>query len=314
MRGAVLVACLLAVTAMTAGCVEIQNPPAAQGTAPAPTVILIERDGSVTTLSQAPTMPGQDSDAARAVSGNSTASSSSTTSSGTPTPEPVPEDQEQAKANTPPEITGFSPSALKGKAPLNVTFRFNARDAEGDPLNYTLHFGDGTPAKSGKFPGTDPYHVYTGVGAKKAVLYIGDGANVTNSSVSITIEPAAATTVFPLQYSATTDMGCAGCDLGSLSCLSVLLRTSGIDCVFFELPAAAAGHSFTAWTDADAAPTFGLWFRDGCSGFFPDLPFFGDGGGEPLEDRITGTVPAGAACVVLYDSSPLGSRLSIDIL
>lgn len=184
-----------------------------------------------------------------------------------------------------------------------------------------MHFGDGSPTTSGKLPPTgDPFHVYTGAGAKQAVLFVGDGQNVTNATVSITVEapPPAAPA---LQYSDESSIPCTGCGIASASCLGFLMGFSGIDCVFFELPAVAAGRPFVAWTDADFALTFGVWFRENCDPTGDDIDSFGNSPFDLLEDQVRGTVPAGSRCVVLYDGNPMpggfgpgGSTLAIDIL
>lgn len=111
--------------------------------------------------------------------GTSTSSSPSATSSST-------------NATAPANLTNRAPTAnltadpATGTAPINVTFSVAGNDSDGDDLEWTLAFGDGS-AENGTTLPTTVVHEYAAGGNFSAVLMVSDGrANATaNATVAV---------------------------------------------------------------------------------------------------------------------------------
>jgi PKD repeat protein len=61
---------------------------------------------------------------------------------------------------------------------VQVIFRAQATDADGDPLTYTISFGDGTSEESGN----EVVHTYTAVGTYTATLTVTDSSNAVDTA------------------------------------------------------------------------------------------------------------------------------------
>jgi glucose/arabinose dehydrogenase/PKD repeat protein len=86
--------------------------------------------------------------------------------------------------NTPPTAVATA-NPLEGHPPLSVQFSSaGSSDPDGDPLQYTWDFGDGSPLSSL----TNPEHLYETAGVYLAVLTVSDGRGGTRSeTVRITV-------------------------------------------------------------------------------------------------------------------------------
>ena len=93
-----------------------------------------------------------------------------------PQPEPV---------NTAPEVTSVSVTSTKGQPRTGVPLRFVARasDADGDPLEYTWRFGDGTSAT-----GAVVRHRYAKAGTYAARVLVTDGIDTVKKRVEVTVK------------------------------------------------------------------------------------------------------------------------------
>ena len=78
-------------------------------------------------------------------------------------------------ANHAPAIVAAGLTPLEGELPLTVTFEATVTDAEGDPLTYTLNFGDGT-VLTGSFtgPSISIEHAYLTSGSYDVSLSVSD--------------------------------------------------------------------------------------------------------------------------------------------
>lgn len=109
--------------------------------------------------------------------------------------------------NSPPTCVNVSASPISGTdAPLSVDFSATVSDADGDTINYTWDFGDGSYANgvvpiSGIIPIVN--HQYISKGEKSARLYLTDQvANIACDAVTITIgQPPVAQILTPLNNS-----------------------------------------------------------------------------------------------------------------
>ena len=119
-----------------------------------------------------------------------------------------------AAANAAPTGT-FAASVQKGSLPLNVTFTLKGSDSDGDALEWTLDFGDGTPpAKSNAtstFPATVK-HAYAKVGNFSAVYNLTDGKEsaAQRLPINVTAKVAAAKPVTEKSCTTTTGFGAGG--------------------------------------------------------------------------------------------------------
>lgn len=95
----------------------------------------------------------------------------------------------EAPVNTPPVVEAFDPNRTEGEVPFDVRFDFNASDADGDELSWTLDAdGDGTADSEGSgdvlpFNFTFTFDV---AGTYNATLNVTDGTNSTSATVTIT--------------------------------------------------------------------------------------------------------------------------------
>ncbi|MFA5944555.1 MAG: PKD domain-containing protein [Candidatus Thermoplasmatota archaeon] len=106
----------------------------------------------------------------------STSSTSSTSSASTVSTTAAPTN---SSANVPP--TGsLAVSVPGGAAPLNVTFKLEGTDANGDALNWTLSFGDNATAANGTSLPANTTHVYASAGLFNATFTLDDGVNQTS--------------------------------------------------------------------------------------------------------------------------------------
>ncbi|MEQ1850953.1 MAG: PQQ-dependent sugar dehydrogenase, partial [Chthoniobacteraceae bacterium] len=93
--------------------------------------------------------------------------------------------------NVRPEITQFSASPPTGPGPLVVNFSIRAVDPEGDPMTYTVNFGDGTPVTaSAALPGDTTItisHTYLADGPYQATLSVSDAAKTQTETVAFSV-------------------------------------------------------------------------------------------------------------------------------
>ena len=82
-----------------------------------------------------------------------------------------------------------------GVVPLDTSATIDASDQDGDPLTYTLDFGDGTAAQSGQLPVAPVAHEYAHAGSFTVRLAVSDGQEQTVKTANVNIglaEPLAA--------------------------------------------------------------------------------------------------------------------------
>jgi PKD repeat protein len=84
--------------------------------------------------------------------------------------------------NGPPSANlASSPSPASGTAPLNVSFTASGSDPDGDPLSWTLAFGDGTSASGSGLPASVPYQYATGNYTATLTVTDGRGGSATDT-------------------------------------------------------------------------------------------------------------------------------------
>jgi PKD repeat protein len=278
MRGLLAVALLVALT--LAGCAAKPD-----------------SSSSTTTATKTTSSSGIHTSTSTTATGSTTASStttaSPTTSSTTTSPGP---------SNAPPTATLTAVNATGG-VPLNVTFQATGSDPDGDHLNYTLQFGDGSADHAGILP-ANVTHSYTLVGNFTARLTVTDGTHSVNTTVVVKATAAAAAgAAGPHVVTGSWVTG------GPISCEQfmdgdnlhqMVTQTKGVEYVPFDVRADSIGKAF-AIAIKPTAPTgaFEIDFYDagGSTLEYFDNPF-------PPANTIDGTVPDGAVQAVFFACTP----------
>ncbi|OEK08286.1 hypothetical protein A8C32_02185 [Flavivirga aquatica] len=85
-------------------------------------------------------------------------------------------DGTQVPTNNAP-VASLTASTTNGIAPLSVTFTASGTDADGDTLNYTINYGDGTSGT-----GATSSHTYTTTGTYTAIVTVSDGNGGTDTA------------------------------------------------------------------------------------------------------------------------------------
>lgn len=194
-----------------------------------------------------------------------------------------------------------------GSFPLAVNFTLAGMDPDGDPLNWTLSFGDGNQTNGTKLPTTVP-HTYPAAGNYTANLTVTDGQSSTHAEVAIIVNGTSGGAFEPMHVEGSVAILCPQCSQRYNACAGLLANQSGTDCLFFELPPEAAGHiatveSSNGFVNVDVMAD--------CSGMGAGLySFIDDTGSSPYSFEI----PEGAGCFLLYEWADVPPSLVVDIV
>lgn len=219
--------------------------------------------------------------------------------------------------NLPPVITAFNATRANATS-LRVTFTFGAHDSDGDNLTWHLDpRSNGTAAASGThLPGNVTF-AYAKAGLYNATLTVSDG-NATVQKV-LAVNATGAVPLKVLVTGATTITGnpamcepvpgtCSpGPAGGANACSGFDAGKSGQDCVFAAFDAAYAGHRFAV---SGTGSQMMVDFWDSCD------PVNGAYvGGGTIGMPLTGTIPKGAGCAILWDyaADPMGVTLTLSV-
>jgi PKD repeat protein len=210
-----------------------------------------------------------------------------------------------------PPTAALTATSLEGQAPLNVTFTINATDADGDDLAWNLDFGDGSALATGT--GTNgtlsatSTHAFA-AGNHTAILNVTAGQLSTLANVTIVVQAAAAATGTLVDATLAVVFGCELCTDGegeAIPCVGLAAGLNEGDCAWVELPAEAVGRTFTV-TGASPSPlpdplphgvNTEIAILSACD-FTGGILLFQASATNEVE---TGTVPAGAGCLVAWD-------------
>lgn len=182
-----------------------------------------------------------------------------------------------------------------------VGFVLTGSDADGDDLEWTLAFGDGSASQEGSQLPANATHTYV-AGNYTARYNVTDG--LATASYNVTVSVQAGLPTVALSFSSDVANYCSFCTevLGEqdgtepaspFPSVSWSSGEQGIDAVWVEVPAALIGHAWSATTTgADVA----IAAFTACSpeGHFIEMV---DTGANPE----TGIVPTGAGCMVLWE-------------
>lgn len=225
---------------------------------------------------------GNDGDA----TSSSTSSSGSASSTGTGTASTSTSSTSQTSSsspssapNTAPKVTSFTGNSTG----LSATFAFNATDAEGDTVTFTLAFGDGTANVTGTFGanGSNATHLYASAATYNATLVVSDGKLASNKTLTIAVVadgPGAAG-----QHESADDLVAANVCQGFF-----FADFDGVLQLAFAIDPATFGLPFTASVDGDGLVGMRVGFFDAGGASVGAIAF------APMTFSGSGTVPAGA--------------------
>ena len=234
--------------------------------------------------------------------------------------------QSEAPAQPHAPTAKLTASVTEGTAPLVVTLGLNGTDADGDALSWTLDLdGDGQADETGDDLPTTLNHTFA-TGTYNLTLMVSDGGLSTNDTLQIVaLEPEVQGWVYSGEVSDVCDTSCEPvCDpvlfcygtFGAYGCQSYLTGEPGGDCIWFELPAASAGHAFVLRStggdpDMQFQSSCSPDENDGATAVDQGLSFenFYASSGEE-----TGTVPADALCAVVWEWESAPSTLTLEIV
>jgi hypothetical protein len=243
--------------------------------------------------------------------GDGTSSSSSTSRSATST-------STSGSATTTSTSSGSNGTGPSNQAPTGTlsasvngttaTFNLTGSDPDGDTLAWDLDFGDGNRTNGTVLP-TQVAHNYTTAGNLTVSYTLTDGQAPVSYNVTITVASGGPTTLFvfsgaqtvpsnPVSSTVIPNVGFAGAS----ACAGFTSGENEVDCVFAEFAESLAGKAFTI-TSSAGDPDYEFWPQCGYA------PAAGPDGifavaGSTAAGPEAGTVPAGAACVVIWAKSP----------
>lgn len=185
---------------------------------------------------------GAGADTSGTASGSVSASGSkSATGTGSARPASSGNGTGDADANSAPVIADFTVNATG----LAATFHFNVTDADGDPLTYTLSFGDNATADGTVAGPMNATHGYTAAGTYNATLVVVDGNANATATVQVSVAPATPPTPPTKSISCTVQLGTTGVSLrGTINLGACSLGTVSVPVVLaaITLPTGCTGH------------------------------------------------------------------------
>ena len=239
-----------------------------------------------------------DSDTSSPSSSSRSSSSSTTGSSSTSSTSSSSTSTSSSPTNTAP-VGSITATVTAGGFPKQVNFTLNGTDPDGDNFVWDFDFADGNTTNGSTLP-QNLTHNYTAAGLYNVTFSITDGRLSSSYNVTVNVTAGGGATLFAYSEAtavpanpALSGLPVLGSD-GAEACGACAADMSGGDCVFTEIEAALAGKAFTAVSDGANAD---LEFWDSCDWVMgaPVALYTNDG---PEAD----VVPAGAGCVILWDS------------
>ncbi len=182
---------------------------------------------------------------------------------------------------------------------LTVNATLKGTDPDGDDLTYRLSFGDGSTNKTGSLP-ANVTHSYAMAGTYNLTFTVSDGKlNATRTL------PVALTGGAPITLAGNAQLPCPQCNGGGPnSGVGFRAGESGLDSYFVEVGPEVEGRVFSL-TSTGGDPN--VSFRDGCDGGAAVGDAFAGSGPE------AGIVPAGARCVLLWETAMPDSDFTMAI-
>lgn len=142
-------------------------------------------------------------------------------------------------------ITLAAGQSPNGSAPLAVTFLLNGTDADGDALSWTLAFADGSQNATGAALPAEQNHTFSTEGTYNVTFVVSDGKATVTATYPIAVLSGGAPAPAPIVIAGKWN---AGSPVAGAYVLYTCEASpaDGQDSSFFQVPAEAAGRSFTA--------------------------------------------------------------------
>lgn len=244
--------------------------------------------------------------------GSSTTSSTGSRITYSATPPPT-----TSSSGTSTSASSTSTSSQANRAPTatisvavngtNATFTLGGEDPDDDAIVWDLDFGDGNRTNGTTLPATVT-HAYAG-GNYTAAFGVTDGVDRTAKETAVSIVAAGGS--FPVVFTETAVLPCPSCTFNPVTnnCGSWQSGQSGVDCVVFALLPEHAGHPFHAISvSTGAGADVGVEIFDSCDAAAANSLLFDDDGADEA-----GTIPAGAACAVIWSFTDPNAAITLTI-
>lgn len=210
-----------------------------------------------------------------------------------------------SSVNSPPQVSLALNQSVDD--PWLVNFEINASDADEDFLFWSID-ADGDGSKDGdgsEFPAMIAFQ-YAAAGTYNVSVAVDDGYEFTYANTTITLEAKIIPPAYTEQLiiTGTSQLACPQCTAaGANTGAGYRAGETGVDSVFDVVPSEYAGAPFTATSGGN----IDLVFRDSCDAGAAVGDAFVATGDE------SGTIPAGAACVLMWTTDTPGATLTITI-
>ena len=244
-----------------------------------------------------------DGEGGDATSSSSSSSRASTSGSSSPSPTSASTTTTRPPGQPPVEPSNSAPtgsmSAVRAAANRTLNFTLNGTDPEGDNIVWDLQFGDGNSTSGALLP-ANVTHQYPALGLYNATFVITDGRLQATYNLTVNVTLAAPTGGAGGGFAFVGDVAtwCSFCGdaatggAPAIPSVSWQSGESGFDAVWTELPATVVAKPYTITSTAGQAAGA---FMATCAG---DAALI-------AEAPATGTVPAGAGCLLLWENIPV---------
>jgi PKD repeat protein len=198
------------------------------------------------------------------------------------------------RTNHPPVAT-LAASTPGGGVPLAVNFTLGGSDPDGDALNWTLSFGDGSANRTGSALPAAVAHTFTAAGLHRVVLNVTDGRLSAERTLLVNASAAA----LPADVFTGHVVAPDGVENSEGECLFALLASVG------AAPGGFAGDGFSL-VNAKGGWTF-AFDVDGM------VAQFQDAAGYVGDKAPSGTVPDGATSVLACSHSAVDTDYTLTL-
>jgi PKD domain len=199
--------------------------------------------------------------------------------------------------NQPPHAT-IALSNSTGAVPFNATFALTGTDPDGDALNFTLSFGDGSAMNGSKLP-TNVTHRFATLGNFTAMLVVTDGKHTVNATVTVHVVKGLAASPPQKVTGSWTTGGPVSCEqfADEDDLHQTAGQTAGIDYVKFAVRADTMAKKFHV--DVKSTNPVGGWEVDFYDAGGKNLDYF-DSPLAPTPTTVDGDIPVGSVTGIFF--------------
>ena len=217
------------------------------------------------------------------------------------------DDSEEAGPNTPPTAS-LGASIQNGEAPVEVEFTLDGTDADGDNLTWSFDADeDGIfDAEGTELPATVNF-TYAAEGVFNATLTVRDSLNETTAALQIDVTAPSVEEGFAgFSYSGYAPAPCPLCLGAPQGSAGFNAGQDGVDSAWTAIPAAAVGHTAVMTNDWGFVS---YHFLDSCEATATAI-----GGSVDEDSGVEVVIPAGTACVQMFDYTFPDTTMTLDIV